>query len=216
MGLLSSIGDAISGSLGGIFGSAAGAGVQGMFSSAQSKAQMAFQEKSYRNRYQWAVEDLVKAGLNPKLAVQQSQGSGLSGAMGSISQPDFVYGASTARRLKEEVGLLAEQRRTQSQIADKAEVDARRARRADSIESASYNALYGGPIRKRIMPWIDRFGGSALSVMKMATALEGAKLIGNRKPPVYNSTTNNRTINQWPNAAGGYNPPSQIWPGMEE
>lgn len=57
--------------LGGIMGRA-GAEDAMDFSSAQSAEQMAFQERMYKNRYQYQVEDLKKAGLNPMMAYMQA------------------------------------------------------------------------------------------------------------------------------------------------
>jgi hypothetical protein len=42
--------------------------------------QLAFQKESAQNSYQWATEDMKKAGINPMLAYQQGGSSALSGA----------------------------------------------------------------------------------------------------------------------------------------
>jgi hypothetical protein len=44
-----------------------------------------FQEKSMRNRYQWTMEDMRLAGLNPILAYQQGGGSSLPGSSTTVS-----------------------------------------------------------------------------------------------------------------------------------
>lgn len=46
-----------------------------------------FQRKMYKHRYQYTVEDMRKAGLNPALAYQQGGGSAPSGSMASQDNP---------------------------------------------------------------------------------------------------------------------------------
>lgn len=84
-------------------GIGAGAGLLGGFqqnSAAKAAAakQMAFQEKTLKHQYQWAMEDMRKAGLNPILAYKQG---GAGSASGSSYTPQNVgsaaaHGASTA------------------------------------------------------------------------------------------------------------------------
>lgn len=67
-----------------------------------------FNEKMYRNRYQWTVEDLKKAGLNPILAAQ----GGLTGSAASASPASMarssanVSSAAQAKRTQHEVDLI--------------------------------------------------------------------------------------------------------------
>lgn len=42
--------------------------------------QLDFQERSYKSRYQWQMEDMVQAGLNPMLSYQTGAGGALPGA----------------------------------------------------------------------------------------------------------------------------------------
>lgn len=49
-----------------------------------ANAQMQFQEKSFRNRHQWEVEDLRAAGLNPILSATGGQAPILSGASATM------------------------------------------------------------------------------------------------------------------------------------
>lgn len=46
-----------------------------------------FQERSQRNRYQWTMQDMRAAGLNPLLAYQQGGGGSLQGATASLGTP---------------------------------------------------------------------------------------------------------------------------------
>lgn len=78
--------------------------------------QNAFTEHMYRNRYQYAVEDLKKAGLNPMLAYMQSQpspsgsGGGSSSAFGSRSRPVALQA--------KQMDLIEEEVKTQKSLQD--------------------------------------------------------------------------------------------------
>ncbi len=39
---------------------------------------------NYQHRYQWAIEDMQKAGLNPMLAATQGIGGSVNGSFGSF------------------------------------------------------------------------------------------------------------------------------------
>jgi hypothetical protein len=53
------------------------------FQADQAKKQMEFQERTRADQYQTAVQDMMKAGLNPMLAYSQGGAGSLSGAAGS-------------------------------------------------------------------------------------------------------------------------------------
>lgn len=76
--------------------------VQGMFSARQAKSQMRFQRDMYKQRYQFQVEDLKKAGLNPMLAYQQAAPAAPAGAMGQMDAPDLVSSARAGMLMKAE------------------------------------------------------------------------------------------------------------------
>lgn len=77
MGWKSIIGSAVGGGLSFLGGERANAAT-----ARDVKRQIDFQEKAYRNRYQWTMEDMRAAGLNPMLAYQTGVGSAPSGAAG--------------------------------------------------------------------------------------------------------------------------------------
>lgn len=60
--------------------SLAGGVMQNSAASAAADKQMAFQERSARSGYQWATQDMRKAGINPILAYKQGGSGTLSGS----------------------------------------------------------------------------------------------------------------------------------------
>jgi len=94
--MLAELGSAAIGALGGI---------------SANKSSAKFAKEAYQHRYQWMVNDLRKAGLNPMLAVSNSPGS--------VAQPNFenvgeaaikgAGAASSARAAREQSTLLKEQ-----------------------------------------------------------------------------------------------------------
>lgn len=65
--------------IGGAIGLIGGA-MQNSAASAAANKQMAFQERSAKHSYQWAMDDMKKAGLNPMLAYKQGGAGTLSGS----------------------------------------------------------------------------------------------------------------------------------------
>lgn len=80
---------ALGGAIAGLAGSGISAGVSAHIASENRK----FQERMYKHRYQYQVDDLKKAGLNPALAYGQAPPGPPGGAMAQI--PDF--GASVSK-----------------------------------------------------------------------------------------------------------------------
>ena len=52
--------------------------------SAQAAQAMEFSKDSYQNRYQWTMNDMKKAGMNPIFAYQNGVGTGLPGAQATM------------------------------------------------------------------------------------------------------------------------------------
>lgn len=91
MSWLSDVAGSVAGS---IFGSA----VQGHYNSAASAQQNAWNVENYKHRYQWAMEDMRNAGLNPILAATNGIGGSIAGASAaSIGMPDVAGNISSAR-----------------------------------------------------------------------------------------------------------------------
>ncbi len=90
---IASIGSSL---IGGLFG-ASGAKSQNAANQAAAQAQMDFQRESAQNQYQWAMEDMRKAGLNPILAYKQGGSGTLSGSTYSATNVGEAAGAGGAR-----------------------------------------------------------------------------------------------------------------------
>jgi len=87
-------------------------GIGGAIASARQAAKnRAFQERMYKNRYQYQVKDLRDAGLNPMLAYMQSPGAAPAGSAAQIKNPadGVVASATQARLARGQKELLKEQ-----------------------------------------------------------------------------------------------------------
>jgi hypothetical protein len=86
--------------------------ISGMFSARQAKSQMRFQRDMYKQRYQFQVEDLKKAGLNPMLAYQQAPPAAPAGAMGQMDRPDLANAARVGLLMKAEKDKIQQEAAT--------------------------------------------------------------------------------------------------------
>ena len=70
----------LSDTLGSVAGSVPGSAVQNHYNSANAAQANAWNVENYKHRYQWAVDDMRAAGLNPILAATNGIGGSISGA----------------------------------------------------------------------------------------------------------------------------------------
>ncbi len=106
------------GLVGGLVGaglSIRGAKKQNQMAAQIAERQMQFQREVMQNRYQWQVDDLRKAGLNPILATGLSAGM----ASGSSYQPENEY-AGAAAGISSAIGkaLAVREQRNRDKLAD--------------------------------------------------------------------------------------------------
>lgn len=88
----------LSNTLGSIAGSVLGSSVQNHYNSANAAQANAWNVENYKHRYQWAVEDMRKAGLNPILAATNGIGGSISGASAaSVGMSDIGSTMNSAR-----------------------------------------------------------------------------------------------------------------------
>lgn len=88
----------LSNTLGSVAGSVLGSAVQNHYNSANAAQANAWNVENYKHRYQWAVEDMRKAGLNPILAATNGIGGSISGASAaSVGMSDIGSTMNSAR-----------------------------------------------------------------------------------------------------------------------
>lgn len=88
----------LSNTLGSVAGSVLGSAVQNHYNSANAAQANAWNVENYKHRYQWAVEDMRKAGLNPVLAATNGIGGSIAGASAaSVGMSDIGSTMNSAR-----------------------------------------------------------------------------------------------------------------------
>lgn len=88
----------LSNTLGSIAGSVLGSVVQNHYNSANAAQANEWNVENYKHRYQWAVEDMRAAGLNPILAATNGIGGSISGASAaSVGMSDIGSTMNSAR-----------------------------------------------------------------------------------------------------------------------
>lgn len=88
----------LSDTLGSVAGSVLGTAVQNHYNSANAAQANAWNVENYKHRYQWAVDDMRAAGLNPILAATNGIGGSISGASAaSVGMSDIGSTMNSAR-----------------------------------------------------------------------------------------------------------------------
>lgn len=88
----------LSNTLGSIAGSVLGSAVQNHYNSANAAQANAWNVENYKHRYQWAVDDMRAAGLNPVLAATNGIGGSISGASAAtVGMSDIGSTMNSAR-----------------------------------------------------------------------------------------------------------------------
>lgn len=122
----------IGGLLGGFSGSSyeSGQNQTNAFNALEAQKNRDFQERMYKNRHTYEVEDLLRAGLNPVLSAKYGGGSVPTGAQATFNNPklkDHEAKLANARSVKE-IALLGSAIKKNMADADKASSEAMRAR----------------------------------------------------------------------------------------
>lgn len=165
----------LSNTLGSVAGSVLGSAVQNHYNSANAAQANAWNVENYKHRYQWAVEDMRKAGLNPILAATNGIGGSISGASAaSVGMSDIgstmnsARAASAAeRQAKNAENLLVSQ--IEKNVAE-----------ADSVRQSTHgtvlqNGILANDLNLREQTYEKRLG---YELEKMNLELENLRLQG--------------------------------------
>lgn len=88
----------LSNTLGSVAGSVLGSAVQNHYNSSNAAQANAWNVENYKHRYQWAVDDMRAAGLNPILAATNGIGGSISGASAaSVGMSDIGSTMNSAK-----------------------------------------------------------------------------------------------------------------------
>lgn len=136
-----------------------------------AREQMAFQERMRSTQYQTAVEDMRKAGLNPALAYDQGGAGTPSGSQAEAPNigAAAISSALEARRLREDVATMRQQRLLIQQQGVKAGEEAQTIRdlrpyQVDSAKAGASGAEMGLTERKAIADWWKKVGSTGKGV----------------------------------------------------
>lgn len=165
----------LSNTLGSVAGSVLGSAVQNHYNSANAAQANAWNVENYKHRYQWAVEDMRNAGLNPILAATNGIGGSISGASAaSVGMSDIgstmnsAKAASAAERQAKNAENLAV-----SQIK-------KNVAEADSVRQSTHgtvlqNGILANDLNLREQTYEKRLG---YELEKMNLELENLRLQG--------------------------------------
>lgn len=165
----------LSNTLGSVAGSLLGSSVQNHYNSANAAQANAWNVENYKHRYQWAVEDMRNAGLNPILAATNGIGGSIAGASAaSVGMSDIgstmnsAKAASAAeRQAKNAENLLVSQ--IEKNVAE-----------ADSVRQSTHgtvlqNGILANDLNLREQTYEKRLG---YELEKMNLELENLRLQG--------------------------------------
>lgn len=95
---MSWLSDTLGNIAGSVLGNFASSEIQSQYNEEAIRLQNELNVENYKNRYQWAVEDMRSAGLNPILAATNGIGGSISGASaGTIGMSDIGSNMNSAK-----------------------------------------------------------------------------------------------------------------------
>ena len=165
----------LSNTLGSIAGSVLGSAVQNHYNSANAAQANAWNVENYIHRYQWAVEDMRNAGLNPILAATNGIGGSISGASAaSVGMSDIGSTMNSAR-----AASVAERQAKNAEHLAISQID-KNVAEADSVRQSTHgtviqNGILANDLNLREQTYEKRLG---YELEKMNLELENLRLQG--------------------------------------
>lgn len=164
-----------SNTLGSIAGSVLGSAVQNHYNSANAAQANAWNVENYKHRYQWAVEDMRNAGLNPILAATNGIGGSISGASAaSVGMSDIGSTMNSAK-----AASAAERQAKNAENLSVSQIE-KNVAEADSVRQSTHgtvlqNGILANDLNLREQTYEKRLG---YELEKMDLELENLRLQG--------------------------------------
>jgi hypothetical protein len=165
----------LSNTLGSVAGSLLGSAVQNHYNSANAAQANAWNVENYKHRYQWAVEDMRKAGLNPILAATNGIGGSISGASAaSVGMSDIGSTMNSAK-----AASAAERQAKNAEHLAVSQIE-KNVAEADSVRQSTHgtvlqNGILANDLNLREQTYEKRLG---YELEKMDLELENLRLQG--------------------------------------
>lgn len=165
----------LSDTLGSVAGSVLGSAVQNHYNSANAAQANAWNVENYKHRYQWAVEDMRKAGLNPILAATNGIGGSISGASAaSVGMSDIGSTMNSAK-----AASAAERQAKNAENLSVSQIE-KNVAEADSVRQSTHgtvlqNGILANDLNLREQTYEKRLG---YELEKMDLELENLRLQG--------------------------------------
>lgn len=165
----------LSNTLGSVAGSLLGSAVQNHYNSANAAQANAWNVENYKHRYQWAVEDMREAGLNPILAATNGIGGSISGASAaSVGMSDIGSTMNSAK-----AASAAERQAKNAENLSVSQIE-KNVAEADSVRQSTHgtvlqNGILANDLNLREQTYEKRLG---YELEKMDLELENLRLQG--------------------------------------
>lgn len=165
----------LSNTLGSVAGSVLGSAVQNHYNSANAAQANAWNVENYKHRYQWAVDDMSKAGLNPILAATNGIGGSISGASAaSVGMSDIGSAMNSAK-----AASAAERQAKNAEHLAVSQIE-KNVAEADSVRQSTHgtvlqNGILANDLNLREQTYEKRVG---YELAKMNLELENLRLQG--------------------------------------
>lgn len=135
--------------------------ISGAFNARQAAKAFDRSVLAYKHRYQWAVEDLRAAGLNPILAATGGMTGGAPSAQAAtMPEPKGVTDALAAMRARKELALLeAQKAKTEQETSESTARQGMIAQQAGSYALDNVTKAFAIPEQKLRMEWATGLEG---------------------------------------------------------
>lgn len=165
----------LSNTLGSVAGSVLGSAVQNHYNSANAAQANAWNVENYKHRYQWAVEDMRNAGLNPILAATNGIGGSIAGASAaSVGMSDIGSTMNSARSAS-----AAERQAKNAEHLAISQID-KNVAEADSVRQATHGIVLDNGIKANNLNLAEQTYEKRLGyeLQKMDQELQNLRLQG--------------------------------------